>query len=220
MNIRIEKEDVIVFDLDDTLYNEIDFLKSAYLEIAAKLEPKESFFLYAQMFSLYRKSENVFDFLTKKYNITKGELVQKYRNHLPSIQLFSGADDVLLKIKENDGKLAIITDGRSLSQRNKIKQLGLEPLMDHIIISEEIGSEKPSELNYRKVEDFFKAKNYTYIGDNVNKDFVTPNKLGWNTVGLIDNGKNIHKSQDVLSRPAHFLPKHLFTSYTDINIIA
>ena len=27
-------ENVVVFDLDDTLYNEIDFLKSAYLEIA------------------------------------------------------------------------------------------------------------------------------------------------------------------------------------------
>lgn len=29
---------VVVFDLDDTLYKEIDFLKSAYMEIASWIE--------------------------------------------------------------------------------------------------------------------------------------------------------------------------------------
>lgn len=32
------KRKIIVFDLDDTLYKEVDFLKSAYQEIASWLE--------------------------------------------------------------------------------------------------------------------------------------------------------------------------------------
>ena len=35
--------------------------------------------------------------------------------------------------------------------------------------------------------------NFYYIGDNVVKDFIAPNQLGWTTICLLDNGQNIHK---------------------------
>ena len=31
------------------------------------------------------------------------------------------------------------------------------------------------------------------MGDNLKKDFLTPNRLGWQTVCLRDDGRNIHK---------------------------
>lgn len=47
---------------------------------------------------------------------------------------------------------------------------------------------------------------FYYIGDNLRKDFVAPNKLGWQTICLLDNGENIH-SQD-FSVDSIFLPMH------------
>ena len=60
-----------------------------------------------------------------------------------------------------------------------------------------------------QLKDHFKTNNYYYIADNLKKDFITPNKLGWQTVGLIDNGLNIHvysENYDLLAyRPQHFI---------------
>src|SRR5690606_21953116 len=90
-----------------------------------------------------------------------------------------------------DYYLAIITDGRSITQRNKIKALKLDDFIDEYVISEEFGSEKPNINNFELIQNKFKCKKYTYVGDNVLKDFISPNNLGWLTIGLCNNGFNI-----------------------------
>jgi len=192
MTISVNKNTVIVFDLDDTLYNEVDFLKSAFQDIAYNLDKKNHLSLCAYMFSMHRDRKDVFQYIISKYNISKETLIQEYRDHIPKIKPFKHAVNLLKNIKENNGKTAIITDGRKTTQLNKIKSLGISDLSDKIIISEEIGSEKPSIENYKAIENHFNAKSYTYIADNLKKDFITPNLMGWNTIGLVDNGLNIH----------------------------
>ena len=130
MDIKIDCDSVVVFDLDDTLYNEIDFLISAYKEISSYLDIDNCKILYSKMLSLYKNSVNVFDFLVKNYDITKVELIKIYVNHIPDIKLNIGALNLLESIKIKGGKIAIITDGRSISQRNKIKALKIEHLID------------------------------------------------------------------------------------------
>ena len=88
--------------------------------------------------------------------------------------------------------MGLMTDGRSKTQRAKITALGIESYFDKIIISEEIGSEKPAEINYRNFMDLTDKTKFVYCGDNIKKDFVTANILGWKTIGLRDNGRNIH----------------------------
>lgn len=217
MDIKIDKNTVIVFDLDDTLYNEIDYLRSAYIEISKELEPSNWKQLFTQLFSLYRNNKDVFEFICSTYDIDKTELIQRYRNHIPNIKPFDGVLDTLQKIKDHKGKLAIITDGRAVTQRNKLKKLGLLPYLDFIVISEEIGSEKPNEINYKTVEDYFKLKTYYYIADNFKKDFITPNKIGWKTIALIDNGLNIH-SYAHTHASEEYLPELYIYSYSQINI--
>ncbi len=102
--------------------------------------------------------------------------------------------------------IGLITDGRSITQRKKILALGLDKYISNemIIISEEFGSEKPSLDNYKY---FMKRKpncnHFVYVGDNTQKDFIAPNTLGWTTIGLIDDGSNIHpqKKIDSLHNP-------------------
>lgn len=217
MDIKIDENTVIVFDLDDTLYNELDYLKSAYSEISKELEPNNWEQLFIQLFSLYRNKHDVFEFICSRYSINKEGLIQKYRNHIPNIEPFTGVLETLQKIKDKKGKLAIITDGRSITQRNKLKKLGLLPYFDFIVISEEIGSEKPNELNYKAVENYFELKTYYYIADNFKKDFITPKKLCWQTIALMDNGSNIHSHAHTYISE-EYLSEFYISSFSQINI--
>ena len=76
---------------------------------------------------------------------------------------------------------------------------------EDIIISEEFGSGKPSEANFRYfMERYPKVAQLAYVGDNLRKDFITPKRLGWETFCLLDDGRNNHP-QD-FSCPEEFLP--------------
>ena len=218
MDLKVDQQSIVCFDLDDTLYNEIDFLKSAYQEIAKYIDNEVWESLYAKMFSLYRKNENVFDFLTQNYMVIIGDLLTLYRNHKPNINPFEGVLSLLSAIKNANGTLCVITDGRSLTQRNKLKALGILEYFDLIIISEEIGSEKPSILNYKVVEEKFPDSQYTYVADNFKKDFIIPNQRNWNSIGLIDNGLNIHNNCFDYQSEVN-TPKQLITKIDSIKIV-
>jgi len=199
------KNKVIAFDLDDTLYKEIDFLKSAYIEIASIVDKSHSETLYNNMISNYYKGNNVFKFISETYPAyTVERLLKIYREHYPSISLSNEEWNVLLKLK-TEAITGLITDGRSLTQRNKIKALGLENYFDKIVISEEIGYSKP---DIRLFNEFKKydVSQYYYVANDTRKDFVTPNRIGWITICLLDvNNQNIQKQDFSLSED--YLPQ-------------
>lgn len=207
---------VVVFDLDDTLYKEIDFLKSAYSEISLKISKVvyvESSAIYNQMLACFYNKENVFESIIKKYNlsISINELLDIYRNHKPEIKLSKDRVEVLNELKCRGIVLGLLTDGRSKQQRSKIEALKLNTWISEILISEEFGSEKPNANNYKYFENLFGKAKYYYVGDNVKKDFITPNKLNWTTICLKDSGQNIHKQNDSL------LGKEYLAKYTVSN---
>ena len=188
--------DVIVFDLDDTLYKEVSFVESGFNVIASQLGNLS----YAdEMMSSWRNGKNAFEQLIVNHSLASSveELLTVYRTHVPTIALDISIVATLDALVENGKILGIITDGRSVTQRNKINALGLHRWFpdDNIIISEEFGSSKPDARNYIFFMSKYPGKTYTYIGDNISKDFVAPKSLGWQTICLKDNGQNIH-SQD------------------------
>lgn len=187
----------IVFDLDDTLYYELDFLRSAYREIAEILSKEYADELHQKMLLMYENKKDVFEFLSLEYDFPKESLLNIYREHFPNIVLRKGVKEILDLLKHKEIKMGLLTDGRSLTQGNKIKALDIENYFDKIIISEEFGSEKPDEKNYKAfLEQGF---DYSYVADNPKKDFVTPNLLGWETIMIEDNeGKRIHQIPDNL----------------------
>ncbi len=204
------KNKYVIFDLDDTLAYEMDFLKSAYLAIALGLEDEN---VYEIMLDKYSGKENVFEFLSQKYNIDVQTFLEQYRTHFPEIKLIEGVQETLDFCKQENFKLGLISDGRSITQRNKLKALKIEELFDKIIISEEFGSEKPNENNFLAfMEDGIES--YIYIADNPKKDFITPNKLGWTTICLLDDGANIHKQDFNVSDV--YLPKIKSRNYIEM----
>lgn len=209
---------VICFDLDDTLSKERLYLLSAYREIAAyavsKVRAADRASLaeeaFAAMVDAYRQGGNAFEALNARLGlqVPVSDYLQRYRNHVPDIRLPEATEALLQALQQQGVVLGLITDGRSLQQRHKIEALGLKRffLPENIVISEEFGSEKPCEANYRYfMERYPEAEGFVYVGDNPKKDFVAPNRLGWLTVGLRDNGENIHSQS--LDFPEEFLPK-------------
>lgn len=176
---------VVVFDLDDTLYAEADYVESAYREIARRYGLR----LLPAMMGAPSPRE-AFD----STGIPVGELLGIYRAHMPSIRLPWESLYVLASLKNSGHTLGLITDGRSVTQRHKIEALGLDRFIDAdmIFVSEETGEEKISGSSVRRVMELRPGERYMYVGDNPVKDFTAPARYGWQTVMLLSRGRNIN----------------------------
>ena len=211
------KQKVVCFDLDDTLYKEIEYLFSGFRKVAETIEQRTGTRdVFRHMCQLRQEGENVFETLEKECAgvVDKAEMLKIYREHQPSVSLSEGAEELLDSLKEKGCILGLITDGRSVSQRNKIEALGLYRWFKNkdILISEEFGCEKPDERLYRYFEDRYPGCRHYYVGDNIEKDFVAPNRLDWETIGIRDIiGNNIHKD-DLGSAEDGFMPRYVVNS--------
>lgn len=224
---------VVCFDLDDTLYKEIDYLKSAYREIASYAADYcrgcsdspiiFSVKAYEAMLLAYKEGQNAFERLNAflGIDIPISEYLQIYRRHKPNIRLSETVESVLNSLKSSECIIGLITDGRSIQQRNKVKALGLNCwiMNENIIVSEEFGSEKPTPANYEYfMKRYPECDEFMYVGDNLKKDFIAPNALGWQTVCLKDDGRNIHK-QNFTSVSPKAMPKMIIEDLKNLTFL-
>lgn len=210
---------VVVFDLEDTLYKEIEFLKSGYHAVADVLTRLSGVTdLFAEMIDAYLGGEkDVFQKVLDNHHLTidKSILIDVYRYHIPQIQLDDMVKFVLGKLQGNC-HLALVTDGRPKTKRNIINALGLSEYISwsDIYISEEVGHLKTAPYSFEKIMETYPGCQYICVGDNPAKDFLMPNRLGWMTICLLDNGQNIHQQDFGLS--AEYLPQEKVKSITEI----
>ena len=216
----IDNNTHIVFDLDDTLYKEIDFVKSAYIHINSYINSRYNLDLSKNIKKCVEDGINFFDLINSELHQDQSFPIEKYlelyRFHYPEISLSDDTTFFLDKILRHNIDFSIITDGRSISQKNKIKALGLYDLAKNIIISEETGFEKPHLNNFKILDRIYPNKKLIYIADNTSKDFLAPNYLNWDTICLINNGQNIHPQDFNLN--IDYLPKIKVKYLTEINI--
>ena len=220
MIITLKPNSFFVFDLDDTLYPEIKYLESAYKFIAETILSATGKNIYDMMLEHYRCGKNVFNWIVSSYagndsQITIPYLLQLYREHKPEIKLNEGARYLLDSLKEKNVPVGLITDGRSVTQRNKLRALGLDEYFNEVIISEEFGSEKPDERNYLYFKNSYPGKEFYFIGDNTSKDFIVPLKLNWVTICLKSNGINIHDQ----NLNGGILPDLIINSFKELIIV-
>lgn len=210
---------LVAFDLDDTLIKEYDFVVSGFTAVLQHLGRGRDEELHRQLMTWQSEGLPVFDTLAERLGqpaIGK-ELLEVYRNHFPSIEVASGTFELLGAIRSKGGTIAIITDGRSLTQRNKIEAAGLIGYVDVCVVSEEIGTTKPARANYLAAQTAINDPELCYyIADNPRKDFVTPNELGWITVQVNDDGRNVH-SQDG-DWPSQYKAQHFVDAVAELTV--
>ena len=216
-----------VFDLDDTLFKERDFVTSSFKVIAREAD-RRGIISYEKALAILcagRDGGMAFSSLAEEVaarapgcGLTEEWMVNTYRTHTPDIKIDDATESVLAALRERGETLGLITDGRSNTQRAKIKALGLERFIEprNILVSGETGFDK----THREPFDMIMMRNpaerrYVYVGDNSAKDFIWPNKLGWLTVQLDDaDGVNIHPQSS--DRPAAFLPQRHIGSLSQL----
>lgn len=171
----------VIFDMDDTLYSEKDYVRSGYNQIAEYLKLPEA---AEKLWSCFEQKKPAIDVYLAEIGRTelKEECLKIYRNQTPMIKMYDGVSQMLVRLKLQGKKLGIITDGRVEGQKKKIVALGLEPFVDDIIITDELGGiefRKPNETAFRMMQDKWQLpfEKMIYIGDNPKKDFIAPEQL-------------------------------------------
>lgn len=184
--------ELIVFDMDDTLYLERDYVRSGFAAVGHEIQQRyglEGFSALAWTLFLNGARGDTFNTALCKLTGTVSEklvaeCVDIYRNHVPNITLLEDAQH-LLSAMETKYATALITDGPLESQSAKAEALNLHTKLDSIILTDELGpgAGKPSTRAFRKLEVEFgmSGQQCMYIGDNPAKDFVAPLALGWAT---------------------------------------
>lgn len=191
----------IVFDLDDTLYSEKEYVRSGFRAIADTLPQIKR--MEEKLWQAFEQKKSAIDEVLTAEGMYTDELKQNclsvYRIQQPDIHLYEGAEELLGQFRADGYQLGIITDGRPEGQRAKIKALGLERLVDHIIVTDELGGveyRKPNKAAFVKMKETLSVafEEMCYVGDNIKKDFIAPETLGIRAIHFLNaDGLYINK---------------------------
>lgn len=185
----------VIFDLDDTLYNEREFVLGAFKEVAIYLSISygidyRDIIDYMEYILINQGRERIFNKVCEQYSMHEDiqKLVEIYRNAKPKLKLYEDAKLIIEWLNIKKYNTGIITDGISRVQWNKIRSLKIDKLMGKIVVSDDLGEDswKPSTKPYEQILNYFRCKGNEciYIGDNPLKDFIGAKKMGFKTVRI------------------------------------
>lgn len=176
----------VIFDLDDTLYDEKDYVRSGYKAVESYLGESGA---ADAMWKAFEEGKPAIDAYLAAVGrgSEKTACLEVYREHTPEIKLREGAAELLTALKSKGVKIGIITDGRVSGQEKKLAALGLYDMADDIIITDSLGGvqfRKPNDISFRIMQNRWRIpfEQLIYIGDNPAKDFQAPNQLGMKAV--------------------------------------
>ncbi len=196
----------VIFDLDDTLYRERDFVDQSFRSVAEVMAEyladrkaetvsvagdKTPEGLFRQMVELMEEEGRgeIFNRLCERYDvdIPVKELVKIYRGTKPVLSLYPDGEAFLEELERKHIKTGLITDGNAQVQHNKIRALGLDGRLDVVLASYDLGLRKPDVGVYVYCLEKLgcRPEEAVYIGDNPLKDFIGARKLGMKTVRII-----------------------------------
>ena len=219
----------LIFDLDDTLYPERDYAIGGFRAAAAwaeqtlgvpvsvermlaALDAGQLGQLFGTVLAEAKPGHSAEDL--------KG-FVRAYGQHVPRLALFADAAAALDHWQPR-AKLGLITDGHAATQHAKIAALALEPRFVEIIATGALGPDRTYHKPHPKSFEMMQAAlavsgdRLVYIGDNLAKDFLAPNALGWTTVWIdrpSHRAQRIHKHREAAPGGA---PHHVVHDLRDL----
>ncbi len=142
-----------LFDLDDTLYEQVSWSSGAWDAVVAgaahAVEPRS---LRAALRAVSREGNHqgaVIDRALARVghaDLAVAPLVARFRAHAPTrLTPYPGVVDALAALRAHLA-IGLVSDGNPTIQRNKLRALGLESQFDIVVFSDELGREhrKPS----------------------------------------------------------------------------
>lgn len=192
----------VVFDLDDTLYPERQYVRSGFARVARMAGRTESEARVVAAW-LERSFEDgtrgdTFNGLVAAFpdvarRLSVAALIDAYRSHEPDIELEPGVEAVLDGLQAHGLRLGVLSDGPLASQVAKARRLRLDRWFDPVLLTASLGEDaaKPSPKGFEAIARAWGLDHahLAYVADNPQKDFVAPHSLGWLTVRLRCRGQ-------------------------------
>lgn len=173
----IKEERTVIFDLDNTLYNEKDFLFQKYHEIsealANNLALQKEYFKFLKVTFLKEGRKNLFDKFISRFSLSdnvKKDMLKVLRSPIKDcgIEHYDWFKKIILP-KLN--YINIITNGNVRQQKNKIECLFSKNYNLNIIYANEF-EKKPSPESYFELTKILVVNRPIYIGDSsIDKEF-------------------------------------------------
>lgn len=117
--------------------------------------------------------------------------------------IIEGVFEVLEAIRKDEYKVALIANADSVGARNIIKATGLEDYFDVIIVSEEVGIEKPRPEIFEAalVRLGVRAEKAVMVGNRIDADIVGANRKGMKSVWFRWNNRYSDTIQSSEEKP-------------------
>ncbi len=229
----------IIFDLDDTILDTTlsadrlwsqaaeAFAEKAGVEVAAfdqKMQESREWFWSdpernkAGRMDLYRARAGCVEHALQELGASNPRLATEIadwftQRRITTMQPFDGAIHTLQTLKDAGVRLALISNGKGETQREKVIRFELEPYFDCIILEGEFGIGKPDRRVFDHALKTLNAKpeETWMVGDNLHWEVATPQKLGmkgiwvdWKQTGLpedtdITPDRIIHSISELLT---------------------
>jgi len=193
---------VIVFDLDNTLYNENEFLFSAYKTISKYLAEKNSTdprIYEIFLIETFKKDGRLFLFnkLLDEFHLNKivsiDEILHIMHHHQVPLKFNPKAFMLLKSLVKKNKSIFILTNGSPIQQKNKVIGLKITEKLPQInILYANEYKPKPSPFCIHKIIDDYKFKNseILLIGDSeVDKQTASNSGIAFlNILKFTENG--------------------------------
>jgi carbamoyl-phosphate synthase large subunit len=191
---------VIIFDMDDTLYPEADFVRSGHRAVAERVWQDLSVDIEPELrrrFAVGQRGDLMSAALVAlgikvTADYVARVLVPVYREHSPIIRPYVETVPVLTELRKRGYRLALLSDGVATVQRRKLDALGLDKFFDEVVITDEIGRDawKPSTTGFERILDALGVcgQEAMYVADNPCKDFYGPHQLSMRTARIVRPG--------------------------------
>ena len=223
----MDKKIAVIFDLDDTLYSKSEVFFKTFCQFATPNIDAESLYLTYQKrsdeaFEKFSAGEitlsqshqkrvsNTFKDVGIKLSSEKIQaFIKAYQDTLNAITLSEEWIEVFQQCNKESYQIAILTNGPTNHQKNKLYQLNLSKWIpeDFWFISESIQAKKPSIQAFHHVESRISADEYFMIGDDIQTDITGAIQANWHPIQFI---KYHQMDQEKLSCDVAKEPKDVF----------
>ncbi len=202
---------IFVFDLDDTIYAELTYVRSGFAAVAQHLVASSGGALELETLTAEMEVQTseagrgkVFDVVLKRHGLTSicsvDECVGIYRSHFPTLEPFAGAVQVLDYLRVYG--CYVVTDGCAVVQQTKAISLGVYGLVRDVLLTSVFGAahEKPSIRCFEMIaeRESTTLSSLCYVADDPTKDFVRIRAEGVATVRVLTG-----QHANVLAAPGH-----------------
>jgi putative hydrolase of the HAD superfamily len=211
----------VLFDIDNTLYDTKALVVAsrrnaikAMVEAGFEADIEEAFRKLNDIVKHYGPNyDQHYDRLLEAYgskpnpHIIAAGIIAYHNTKVAYLVPYADTIPALLKLKEKNIKLGVVTDGLPVKQWEKLIRLGIQHFFDTVIISENYQTTKPDIKLFKEALKKLSVKpsQTMMVGDRVDKDISGANKAGLVSVQILHPDLKERKPKEEYEYPRYVI---------------